>query len=954
MIFIYKKIIIPLIFFFYCSVLVQAQCISDDSLLKKISFLRDSTGLSVTKQIEILSVYDSGIVTCVKNHDSVYTLLVNRIGNLFTSSADFSKGIAYYKKSINLINKNAGKNTSLNLKYVIPCYYWLSVFYDSLHRIKDKMDALDSCAAIAIRLKSIDLFCLWALYNRAEYSFDIGDYHRCIGYASLCESLAADFAGKGSKNDADYGIRYAFSSLIWNVNALLLLKKNDDAQKLIEKKVEETKISGRLNNLGVLYALLVEVFTLKGDYGQALIYHDKAFAIEKRFGEPFNCKAMLNSLGYDVYFKHYKSLDKAFQYYNKALNYSVKDNENAVLNALESLSILNRIANIYVLKGKHDVGLKYIQLAFDQIKTGISETDLLNNPLDEFIRQRRVGYIATLIVDKAVAFHQKYKATGKLENIREAVRIYKVADQFLEKIKTEQSDLRSKLFWRSDRRRLYELAIEACHAYGNPADAFYFFERSRAALLYDEVSELRLMNNEDMIRQVQLKKRVILLDKELAQKDKTPDHSRMLQEEAMICRQELDQLNKQINDRTPFFYQSFSDADSVSLNNVQDDLLKAGDQLVEFFSGDSAVYVMIISPNQVLLERIDKDSFDYAVTNFISYLSNESLLNRNFREFINASGHLYKLIFKDHTLAPGRIIVSPDGHYFPVEALVTSERQPPAYLILEHPISYTHSARLLMFDFNTNIASGAKNFLGIAPVHFQSELNMPSLNGSDHSLQLLRKNFRNTNCLTFTDASKKKFMQEFPDYKIIQLYTHAAGNENAGEPQIYFADSLLHLSELLSEKKPFAKLIILSACETGIGEWYRGEGVFSFNRGFAALGIPSSVSNLWSVDNLSTYRLTEIFYKYLASGLPIDICLQKAKLEFMKNSPKEKSLPYYWAATVLAGKTDAIEIKKPFFSKSLLRLIVLSGFVFFFLCWLFIRLKKTHNRISGLKPNRFT
>jgi hypothetical protein len=103
---------------------------------------------------------------------------------------------------------------------------------------------------------------------------------------------------------------------------------------------------------------------------------------------------------------------------------------------------------------------------------------------------------------------------------------------------------------------------------------------------------------------------------------------------------------------------------------------------------------------------------------------------------------------------------------------------------------------------------------------------------------------------------------------------------------------------------------MLSACETAKGKFYQGEGVFSFSRGFAALGIPSSVTNLWSVENESTYRLTELFYKYLSEGSSPDIALQNAKREFMRTTSKEKKLPYYWASAILIGKTDKIELKK--------------------------------------------
>jgi CHAT domain-containing protein len=159
---------------------------------------------------------------------------------------------------------------------------------------------------------------------------------------------------------------------------------------------------------------------------------------------------------------------------------------------------------------------------------------------------------------------------------------------------------------------------------------------------------------------------------------------------------------------------------------------------------------------------------------------------------------------------------------------------------------------------------------------------------------------------------------------------------------IFFQDSALYLSELIPENKPSTQLIVLSACETANGQLYRGEGVFSFNRGFAALGIPSSVTNLWSVDDKSTYKLTELFYKYLAQGLPLDVALQNAKKEFIQTGSKQYSLPYYWAAPVLVGKTDAIEMNNNF-SWKVLFLSVAACLLLFFAVKYFVRKRSVSN-----------
>jgi CHAT domain-containing protein len=223
-----------------------------------------------------------------------------------------------------------------------------------------------------------------------------------------------------------------------------------------------------------------------------------------------------------------------------------------------------------------------------------------------------------------------------------------------------------------------------------------------------------------------------------------------------------------------------------------------------------------------------------------------------------------------------------------------------------------------MNHFGAGPDASFRNFLGIAPMQYSTNLNIGSLPGSDHSVRTVQSYFGNADHLIGEAATKNNFMRQFYNYKVIQLYTHASEKGAAGEPVIYFSDSSLYLSDLITGAKPATSLIVLSACETGTGKLYQGEGVFSFSRGFAALGIPSSINNLWAVDDQSTYRITELFYKYLARGMDIDIALQKAKIEFVQTSSMENKLAYYWAAPVLTGKTDAIEFKKAFSWKYIL------------------------------------
>lgn len=391
----------------------------------------------------------------------------------------------------------------------------------------------------------------------------------------------------------------------------------------------------------------------------------------------------------------------------------------------------------------------------------------------------------------------------------------------------------------------------------------------------------------------------------------SPQHKDDIHKELTFNKQEMDRMVNNIKAGNPFYYQSFLDTGFINLENVRYTILKDHQALVEMFTGDSTVYSMIITKDQVKINRIDKADYDSTVHSYINYISNPSLLNMEFASFVKSSSHLYELIFQKNVLPRGRIIISPDGQYFPFEALVTnSNNQSPTYFLNDYAVSYTYSARYLTNSFKTSTVNASGFLLGMAPIQYPEKFRLASLNGSDHSLNQIQSYFSNTDILLSVNASRHNFMKNFSKYKIVQLYTHASDSGDTGEPVIYFADSVLYLSDLIAENKPLTSLIVLSACRTGNGVMYQGEGVFSFNRGFAALGIPASIANLWEVESRSTYSITELFYKNIAQGLSPDIALQKAKKEFLSTANKEKSLPYYWAAPILAGKTNSIEYDK--------------------------------------------
>jgi CHAT domain-containing protein len=98
-----------------------------------------------------------------------------------------------------------------------------------------------------------------------------------------------------------------------------------------------------------------------------------------------------------------------------------------------------------------------------------------------------------------------------------------------------------------------------------------------------------------------------------------------------------------------------------------------------------------------------------------------------------------------------------------------------------------------------------------------------------------------------------------------------------------------------------AELAVLSACETGLGEEVRGEGIIGLTRSFMYAGVPRVIVSLWSVNDQGTAELMRRFYRcYLRNGYPAAAALRCAQLSMMKE-PRWSS-PYYWAPFVLHGE----------------------------------------------------
>jgi CHAT domain-containing protein len=886
-----------------------AQCMERDSLRNQLAYLRETSTLSDRQKLTVLLDYLSGLKACTYRDDSIQCSLLSAIALLYQKESDHLKAINYYKQAIDLAGPKSN-NAAVPANNLVEYYCYMSDSYDSLNKTPERLACLDSGIAIGIRSPIMSRLCLWCIWAKVLYYFDVGDYRRCSEYASICEKFGKQYARSPAERIAYGGIIYAAISLQWNVNALIQLRRFDDAETLLSSKMPEYRKVADANSVGLLYDQLGQVLAHNKKYDKALFYFREAYSVERAAGNSIMCKTILNNIGYFVYYLDDRNIDSSLIYYHRALqvktdtisprkfypSLSIRE-----LDAMETLNVLGSTADAFIRKGSFESAYKYIQLAFDQIGPGLNEQKIIRWSQGELGKLIRIRYITALFMSKGTAYHECYKQTGNIAALREALRIYKLTDQLLDRIKATQFDNESKLFWRGDSRRLYEQAIQASFCLNDVDNAFYFFEKSRAVLLNDQLKEQRWVGDNDIVKQNQLRSRINFLQKEIGANDINDVRLDGMQKELFSTRQELDGLVQAIKIKNPLYYQNFIDSTMITSAVVRDQILKDHEALIEIYSGDSAVYELVATKQKNYWRTINKQDFDELSERYLSYLSDGAAGNIHFKEFAKVSAQLYRLLFQDVDLRKGRIFISPDGHYFPFEALVTSfENGKARYFVNDFAVTYIYSARYLINDFARQNNDESRTIIGFAPVTF-ADKNLGGLAGSDVSLKKIASYFTGSEFLLSDNASKKNFLQKFHAYQLIQLYTHATDSGYNGEPVIWFADSTLTLSDLISDYKPATRLVVLSACETAKGKLYRGEGVFSFNRGFAALGIPSSVSSLWPIENQSAYRITELFYKYLRDGMPSDVALQKAKLDFISGSDKEKQIPYYWAPSILVG-----------------------------------------------------
>jgi CHAT domain-containing protein len=279
-----------------------------------------------------------------------------------------------------------------------------------------------------------------------------------------------------------------------------------------------------------------------------------------------------------------------------------------------------------------------------------------------------------------------------------------------------------------------------------------------------------------------------------------------------------------------------------------------------------------------------------------------------------------------------RLVIVPDGllYYLPFDALVGHPRR----VLEDFAIAYAPSAtayslmvrakreqhrtagrELLAFGDPQFRAGGRRsNAEGpalVRSIYRSTGFTFPPLPNSRTEVAGIASLFPEGQQKTYLGASATKsslFSEKLDSYRRLHFATHAMLDERT-PAQCGIAltpdgskddDGILRMNEIV-EMKLNADLVVLSACQSGLGKLVRGEGMIGLTRAFLYAGAGSVVVSLWKVDDLATSVFMQKFYKRMQEGAGIPAALRQAKLDMMGSGVPAYRNPYYWAPFVVTG-----------------------------------------------------
>ncbi|OOG70616.1 CHAT domain-containing tetratricopeptide repeat protein [Algoriphagus sp. A40] len=322
-----------------------------------------------------------------------------------------------------------------------------------------------------------------------------------------------------------------------------------------------------------------------------------------------------------------------------------------------------------------------------------------------------------------------------------------------------------------------------------------------------------------------------------------------------------------------------------------------------------------------------------------------------------------------------RVLVVPDGMLFNLNFEILTPQKLNSYsglatgsLLSKHSFSYHYST--LLFSYQAHNQTYSSNFTAFAPGFFD-EMKDGYLKSVRDSLQI-DKSYLTLIPQPFTDrlvnslkslfggeiftkeaSTLDQFNREAGQNRILHIGTHAeSDNISPDFSRLIFAKANGHPEE---ENSLFARdiyqldlgseLAVLMACETGKPTYSPGEGMISLAHAFNYAGSKSLLMGIWKIDEQTSAKIAESFYKHLSEGKTKDKALQLAKLEYLALAEGRSLSPEFWAGLILMGDASPVDFEPVIDLKFWLLIGLGLAILGVFAVWFFKSKKNKSNQV---------
>jgi CHAT domain-containing protein len=457
---------------------------------------------------------------------------------------------------------------------------------------------------------------------------------------------------------------------------------------------------------------------------------------------------------------------------------------------------------------------------------------------------------------------------------------------------------------------VYEGAIRTLIAQRRTAEALEIAERARARLLLELMAERGLhgagRSGEDDVRQM-------LRERFLARSDATGSAAIALDRQIDSLTRTLDAIQKA--ERARDAQAGVRYPHPAQLEELRNGLLSSGNALLVFFWGEKSVYGWWVTNDGIRGARVGSSDSLASMVDFFRGTLAEGDAGPDWQ---HSARRVYGELIRP--LAPttvGEVIVIPDGPLatIPFEALIPSGKISPWGE--SRRFVYGPSASVLLALSGGSMSRRwSRGVLAVGnpqgsttvqtPLARGSSAALPGLPASADEARQVAKLFGG-DVLVGSDATLPRWLSLDPSrYRYLHFATHAlVSDRHPQQTALVLAGGSLGL-DAIRRLRLSSELVTLSACETGLGQRVRGEGLIGLPHAFLASGAQAVLVSLWRVEDRAAAKYMADFYRELKAGRsPAD-----AMLVLRQSSLKGAAAhPSQWAPFILVSPPEKFHMQ---------------------------------------------